>query len=449
MSQADLVGAAVLGALFAGLIVAAELWRRLGEAKAEWTRKLVHIGGGIVCLLFPFLVRSPWVVLAMAVALSGVFALAAKTDLLPGLHGVERKSRGVEYYPLAVFMIFFLTQGRPWLYLAAMLVLAIGDAFAALIGSRYGSIRYEVESGEKSLEGSAIFLVIAFLAMHLPMLLLTDLPRPICVLAALLVAILVTGFEAISLEGADNLFVPLAVVFVLGKITTKPFSEVLFQNASLVVICIVIGVLVWRYPLFNTGAAIAVMLFAYGTWSLGSWEWALPVLFGVAVYLIVGHRLARAAPPRFRVRVVARALIPVFLILVVANALDRYDLLFGPYLATCGAVLSFAFARRVLAVRALRLTTRLGTVALLSAAASAMTSLFPWLVEANPSPALLIAQVGAVFAVTWSLVVWEKRRPARPVEDWGASRFLLSLAAGLLILGLQAASVIPSWHPAP
>jgi hypothetical protein len=26
---------------------------------------------------------------------------------------------------------------------------------------------------------------------------------------------------------------------------------------------------------------------------------------------------------------------------------------------------------------------------------------------------------------------------------------LLSLAAGLLILGLQAASVIPSWHPAP
>ena len=137
----------------------------------------------------------------MAATLAAVFALAARTDLLPSLHDVERKSRGVEYYPLAVALTFFLTQGRPWLYLAALLVLAIGDASAALVGSRYGRIRYEVEQSEKSLEGSAVFLLVAFLAIHLPMLLMTDLPRPICVLAALLVAILVTGFEAISLEG--------------------------------------------------------------------------------------------------------------------------------------------------------------------------------------------------------------------------------------------------------
>ena len=56
-----------------------------------------------------------------------------------------RKSRGAEYYPLSVFLVFVMTPGRPWLYLAAVLVLAVGDAFAALIGSRYGVIRYEVE----------------------------------------------------------------------------------------------------------------------------------------------------------------------------------------------------------------------------------------------------------------------------------------------------------------
>jgi hypothetical protein len=111
-----------------------------------------------------------------------------------------------------------------------VLVLAVGNAFAALIGSRYGVIRYEVEDETKSLEGSLVFLVIAFLAIHLPTLQMTDLSRPVCVLAALLVAALVTGFEAIALEGADNLFIPLAVVIILGKITTKPLSEVVYHD---------------------------------------------------------------------------------------------------------------------------------------------------------------------------------------------------------------------------
>jgi dolichol kinase len=40
-------------------------------------------------------------------------------------------------------------------------------------------VRYEVEDEKKSLEGSLVFLVIAFLAIHLPVLLMTDLPRPV------------------------------------------------------------------------------------------------------------------------------------------------------------------------------------------------------------------------------------------------------------------------------
>ena len=137
--------------------------------------------------------------------------------------------------------------------------------------------------------------MIAFLAIHLPTLLLTDLPRPVCVLAALLVAALVTGFEAISLEGADNLFVPLAVVVILGKITTKPLSEVVFQNLSLLAICLAVGLVVWRFRSFNVGGAITFILFAYGTWSLGSWVWALPVFVGFAG---LSRRPGSASPRR-------------------------------------------------------------------------------------------------------------------------------------------------------
>ena len=88
------------------LLAIAEAWVRLGHPKAEWTRKLVHLGGGIIGLFLPWLVESPLVVLVLTVSLSTLFVVGGKTGLLKSLHGVERKSRGSEYYPLAIFFVF-------------------------------------------------------------------------------------------------------------------------------------------------------------------------------------------------------------------------------------------------------------------------------------------------------------------------------------------------------
>ncbi|HTG36462.1 MAG TPA: hypothetical protein VLB76_26390 [Thermoanaerobaculia bacterium] len=425
----------------------AELWRRLGNPKPEHTRKLVHLGGGIACLFFPFLVRSPWVVLAMSLPLTALFVAGSRFGFLKSLHGIGRRSRGAEYYPLSVFLVFLMTPGRPWLYLAAVLVLAVGDAFAALIGSRYGVIRYEVEDERKSLEGSLVFLVIAFLAIHLPVLLLTDLPRPVCVLAALLVAALVTGFEAISLEGADNLFIPLAVVVILGKITTKPLSEVIFQNLSLLAICLGVGLAAWRFRSFNVGGAITFILFAYGTWSLGSWMWSLPVFLGFAGYLAAWLRFA---PPGhgsgLKVRTVVRALLPPFSMLVLSNSLARNEFFFAPYLAASAAVLAFSLDTGVFRLE----RRRSGPLAALGVALFGTTlavvgpCIGHW--QAPWKPLLAILATTAVATLANATI--ELRDPAASrSRDWTAWRFLLSFAAAGAILGLQALGMIPLWDP--
>lgn len=439
----------ILGGTFLSLIVLAELWRRLGTPKPEHTRKLVHLGGGVTCLFFPFLIDSPWVVLAMALPLTALFVAGSKLGFLKSLHGVARKSRGAEYYPLAVFLVFVLARGRPWLYLAAVLVLAVADAFAALIGSRYGVVRYEVEDEQKSLEGSLVFLVIAFLAIHLPVLLMTDLPRPVCVLAALLVAALVTGFEAISLEGADNLFVPLAVVVVLGKITTKPLSEVIFQNLSLLVICLGVALLVWRARTLNVGGAIAFILFAYGTWSLGSWIWTLPVLLGFLGYL---GAWARFAPPGHaagvRVRTVTRALLPPFAMLALANGLRQPAEYFGPYLAACAAVFAFALDTGVFRLERVRGLPRAVAAFGVGLLATVFTALVPWLLLREvplTGPATLAAVVMVVSLVNAAI---ELRDPEddRP-REWTALRFALSFAAAGAVLLLQRLDWAPLWDP--
>jgi dolichol kinase len=449
ISPGDLRGAAILAAIFVLLLVTAELWRRFGHPKPEWTRKLVHVGGGIACLFFPFLVHSPWVVLALALPLTGIFVLGSKLGFLQSLHGVGRKSRGAEYYPLSVFLTFVLTVGRPWLYLPAVLVLAVADAFAALIGSRYGVVRYEVEDETKSLEGSLVFLVLAFLAIHLPVLLLTDLPRPVCVLAALLVAALVTGFEAISLQGADNLFVPLAVVVILGKITGKPLSEVVFQNLSLLAICLAIGIAAWRSRSFNVGGAITFILFAYGTWSLGNWLWALPVFLGFGGYLLLWKRFA---PPGHmsgvKVRTLTRALLPPFAMLVLANGLQADATFYGPFVAASSAVIAFSLDTGAFRLERFGTSVRaLGAVGI-GALAWAIVVVIPWLIQAGAPLGQLAATLGAVILVSLLNVGVELRGslPERP-REWTALRFLLSFAAAGAVLGLQALGIVAAWAP--
>ena len=385
----DLYAAAVIGAGFLAVIVIAEIWSRFGRGDPEWTRKLVHITGGFICLSFPFVLRSAWTVLLLSLLMTALFVFGAETRMLQCLHRVKRRSRGSEYYPLSVFLVFFLARGHPWLYVASMLVLAVADAFAALIGMRYGRLRYKVEEETKSVEGSLAFLAIAFVAILAPALLLSGLPLEVCVLSALLVAALVTGFEAICLTGTDNLFVPLGTCVILGKITTKPVPEILYQNVSFAALLLLIGFLAWRVRAMNVGGALVMALFTYGAWSLGSEGWGLPILAGFLGYsfLCARHPLGEAQ----RVRVVFRAISIPLVVLLFANMLHREERLYLPFLAALAAVL----------VLSLRNHLRM---------------------PANTGPD-----------------VW----PADRI--WPAGHMLLTAAAALLTLALVRAGWIPAW----
>jgi uncharacterized membrane protein len=267
------------------------------------------------------------------------------------------------------------------------------------------------------------------------------------VLAALLVAALVTGFEAISLQGADNLFVPLAVVVILGKITTKPLSEIAFQNVSLLVMCLVVGIAVWKLKSFNVGGAITFLLFAYGTWSLGNWTWALPVFVGFAGYLLLRRSFT---PPQhlqgIKVRTMVRALLPPFTMLVLANALHRAEPFFAPYLAALAAVVAFSLDEGVFRLERYGAALRALAALVLGIVAWAFVAVVPWIVKRDVGLGSLLAILGVTMAVSCLNVTLELRGevPVRP-REWSALRFVLTFAAAGALLGLQSAGVIPSW----
>ena len=433
MSSADIRGAAIIAALFAVVLVLAEVWARAWNGKPEHTRKLVHLGGSAIGIFLPLLVDSVLVAFVLTVGLSVLFFATSRGKLLRSVGGVTRSSRGSEYYPLAVFLVFVLAEDAYWRYLASLLTLGVADAFAALVGSQYGRVRYDVEDESKSLEGSLVFLVVAYLAIQLPTLLLTDLDPATVVLSSLLVALVVTGFEAISLRGADNLFVPIATCVILGKITTKPLDEIVFQNASLVGLCVAMGFGAHWFPGLNVGATIAVLLFTYGLWSLGSPLWALPVLIGLIA--LVTARSGRFSGKYVGVRPVARACIPLVAILILSNTNAAHNFWYAPYLGAAAAMTVIGVVQAA--------GSRARAVGLAFAACGAMVLLPTRLAPSAPATSVVLLFAIALAGGGAALAL-RRRYPAQSRLGEAIPALTAMLTAGV-VAGAEYLRVVPTW----
>ncbi|TVP54073.1 MAG: hypothetical protein EA351_13955 [Gemmatimonadales bacterium] len=269
MVMALLVGAAYL-AIF-GLAEFSLRW----DPPREWTRKFVHVSGGLVAAVLPWLIESHWTVLALGIALAALLWGTRRVGWLQSVHGVERETEGGLYFPLAIYLLFLLAADRPVFYLTSVLVLVVADTAAAVLGSAYGRSTYSVETDRRSIEGSAVFFLMAFLSVHLPLLLLTELDRGAVVMISLQLALLVTFFEAISLKGIDNLVVPLGTLFLLVKLTPQDAGAIGAQLGAQLAIVAVIAVVAWRYRFLKMSGALALMLFFYGAWGLGGPVWVV------------------------------------------------------------------------------------------------------------------------------------------------------------------------------
>lgn len=459
-SASDLAAGTVVTILFLGIVAAAEIWRRRGNPSPESTRKLIHVAGGLVALSLPFVIRSPWVVLAMALGMAGLFLAGKLTGRLQSLHGVSRRTSGTEYYPLVIYILFVFTQGAPWKYVICVLVLTTADALAALVGSRWGRLRYEVDHNSKSVEGSAVFLVATFLAVLIPLLLW---PTPIdplkqstplvtCLLTALLIAVPTTGLEAISQHGRDNLWVPLGALLILNNTLHLPVAELIEWTRVLLAVCAITGLAAWRTARFNVGAMLVLILAAYACWTLTSFDWAVVVFLGYGCYLVAV--LARPRPGVISSGVVVSALLIPFVVMLSAalalhyDATTLYRFLYGVFVAGCITVTSRSVRGQVSRRReiglAAALTESAATTCLVCGVIVVPTA---FLLPEVPLAALLWATAAPLAGGVLSETVFSDPVAARSDRWWSTARDVPLLAAMAVISAAQMAGLSPLWHP--
>lgn len=220
----ELIAILWLAGSFLALFACAEILYHRFRVEAEYTRKFVHIGTGILTLLFPLFLTSHWSVLFLCGSFAVILALSLKFDQLKSINAIDRESLGSLLYPLAVYLTFlfflmFKLDGQKVSYLfyyLPILTLAFADPMAALVGRRFPWGKFKIGSGHKSLTGCLVFFFVTFFLSMSLFVYFAHMPFNGIVLAYYgVIAFVATVAEALSPKGIDNLTIPASVMVVL------------------------------------------------------------------------------------------------------------------------------------------------------------------------------------------------------------------------------------------
>lgn len=352
----EMSAVAVTTLLFAAAFGAAELWWRWRRPPVEHTRKFLHLACGVIALPLAWTVQSPITALVITVGFMVILLVTKRFGWLPCMHGVERSSHGAVLYPAAVFLTWWIAHltAHPEFYFTALLVLAASDSAASLVGTAYGRRQFLVEDDHKSVEGSAAFFLVTFTIVHVSLATLTDLGPLACVLSSVYVAALVTCVELLSLSGADNLLIPVAVITILLKITGKDVDEMLLQVGLMAFDFSVVALLLRRRTGVRASGIIGLGLLVYGAHALIGLSWAYVLLMGVALYGLSGA-LGFRADGSYRVRLVFFATLSLTVWILLANYLAmEAHVAFVPFAVNAIAVLQLALEASHQGARRLR-----------------------------------------------------------------------------------------------
>jgi dolichol kinase len=194
------------------------------KTRPEVSRKFLHIMVGNMIFAMPFF-SEPWIMIVLLTlpASIGTFLLTEYSPIKIDNSVTESgHALGLFFYSAIWTVLILVFSDYLWIVALAIVPMVYGDGFAALIGQKFGRVKFHVFGGVKSLEGSlTMFVITTVMSVFVWMVFATiGYPMPDFNLGAILaISAVATICEAISYGGIDNLTVP-AVTSVLYYLVT-------------------------------------------------------------------------------------------------------------------------------------------------------------------------------------------------------------------------------------
>ena len=186
---------------------------RLFDVSSEYSRKFLHVTGGLLALTAPLFFTSHWWVFILC---SLAFLLLLFTYLkhwLPSIHHIERKSIGSVVYPIPIYLCFLVASNKnnDLLFYLPISFLTICDTLAEVGGKKWGNKSRSLMYQQKTVAGSLSFAVSA-LAISIAWGTISNLTFLQFIFICTATALVSTATEMISTKGWDNITVPLVAL---------------------------------------------------------------------------------------------------------------------------------------------------------------------------------------------------------------------------------------------
>jgi phytol kinase len=308
VSFQDGLGVVAVLSIVVALFAALRLYQLKAKPQPEHVRKLFHACGGLFGLPLPWVFDSFAPVLLLGILITAAFvALRLVGRLRSGvgqvLFAVPRESIGELCYIASMVLLFWLARGDKLLYTVPLLMLALADTAAALVGEEYGKLQIRASGGPKSIVGAVAFFFTAFFCVHIPVLLWAGTGRLESLLIAVNLSVMIMMAEAAAWWGLDNLIVPLWGYLLLKSQISMPAATLSSDLAFVVILLFILWL--WRdRTTLADDTLLGGALWGYVVWSVGGWLWALAPLLQLLTYATITTHTPQNHLRKFRFPVV-------------------------------------------------------------------------------------------------------------------------------------------------
>ena len=216
-----LLSVLLIGACLGLSFVVAKFGRkRLGEARSEVARKIVHIGVSNWFFIYAYVFEGdawPIVGLASFAVINMVLNLSGGLAKLMAQDSTKR-NWGLVQYPVSIILLILIKKagfGDMSAFGCAVLGMGYGDGLASLVGRHMDSPRLWKDS-KKTVAGSVTMAVVTFIVVLLVKTGYGNADISTALLSAAACAVAAALVEAITPFGLDNISVPLTIYLIAG-----------------------------------------------------------------------------------------------------------------------------------------------------------------------------------------------------------------------------------------
>jgi len=202
----------LFSAIFLALFIINEIIYNKFKINSEYTRKIAHIGTGLIAMTFPVVFEEHYPVLIMAIGFFILLISSKKYNFFKSINKVERKTWGSFLFPVSVYICFYFSieySNKAYFYIP-ILIMSLSDPLAAFFGKIFNK-----KPEKKSFSGSFAFFISALIISIILLNIFYDFKFITLIFLSLTISFLGTITERVSKKGFDNLTIPLVVLAIL------------------------------------------------------------------------------------------------------------------------------------------------------------------------------------------------------------------------------------------